>query len=95
MGKLEETSEPSGSGVILDPDQISPDALRGLVEEFVSREGTDYGHIERSFEDKVSQVYQQLERGEARIVFDAELESASIVAESALSELSDSARSTD
>jgi uncharacterized protein YheU (UPF0270 family) len=69
----------TSEGVELDPDQLSPDALRGLVEEFVSREGTDYGHTDWSFEDKVKQVYQQLERGEARIVFDPELESASIV----------------
>ena len=58
---------------------MSPDALRGLVEEYVSREGTDYGHGEWSLEEKVRQVLQQLERGEARIVFDLERESASIV----------------
>ena len=69
----------TAEGVELDPDQLSADALRGLVEEYVSREGTDYGHTDWSLEEKVSQVYQQLERGEARIVFDLELESASIV----------------
>lgn len=74
----------TSGGVELDPDQLSPDALRGLVEEYVSREGTDYGHADWSLEDKVKQVYQQLERGEARIVFDLELESASIIARSDL-----------
>jgi uncharacterized protein YheU (UPF0270 family) len=73
-----ETSKPSSSGVELQPDQLSPSALRGLVEEYVSREGTDYGHTDWSLDEKVSQVYQQLDRGEARIVFDLELESASI-----------------
>jgi uncharacterized protein YheU (UPF0270 family) len=34
---------------------------------------------EWSLEDKVTQVYRQLNSGEARIVFDLELESASIV----------------
>lgn len=67
-------------GVELDPDQLSPGALRGLVEEFVTREGTDYGHGDWSLEDKVAQVFRQLEQGEARIVFDLEQESASIVA---------------
>ena len=67
------------SGVELDADQLSPSALRGLVEEFVSREGTDYGPGDWTLEDKVAQVLRQLERGEARIVFDLELESASIV----------------
>ena len=68
------------SGVELDADQLSPSALRGLVEEFVSREGTDYGPGDWTLDDKVAQVVGQLERGEARIVFDLELETASIVA---------------
>lgn len=69
----------TNSGVELDWEDLSPTALRGLVEEYVSREGTDYGEGEWSLEDKVEQVLQQLRRGEARIVFDAEFESASII----------------
>ena len=68
------------SGIELQPDQLSPEALRGLVEEFVSREGTDYGPGEWTLDDKVEQVLAQIERGDAKIVFDPELESASIVA---------------
>ena len=71
--------EPQASGVELDPDQLSPGALRGLVEEYVTREGTDYGHDDWALEEKVAQVFRQLENGEARIVFDLETESASIV----------------
>jgi len=71
--------ESAETGVELEPSQLSASALRGLVEEFVTREGTDYGHADWSLEDKVSQVYRQLEAGEVRIVFDPELESASIV----------------
>ncbi len=77
-----EIPDSSSKGVVLDPDQLSPSALRGLVEEFVSREGTDYGHADWSLEEKVDQVFQQLDRGEARIVFDVELESVSIVSAS-------------
>lgn len=80
------------AGVELDIDQLSSEALRGLVEEFVTREGTDYGdgrggmsgnqsNREWTLEDKVSQIIHQLERGEARIVFDLELGTASIVPE--------------
>ena len=29
--------------VVLDLDQLSPEALHGLAEEFVTRDGTDYG----------------------------------------------------
>jgi len=67
------------AGVELAPDQLSPSALRGLVEEFITREGTDYGRAEWTLEEKVAQVFRQLDCGEARIVFDLELESASIV----------------
>lgn len=68
------------SGIELSPEDLSPEALRGLLEEFVSREGTDYGHADRSLESKVADVRRQLEAGDARIVFDFESESASIVA---------------
>ncbi len=36
------------------------------------REGTDYGEREHSLEQKVAQVRAQLERGQARILFDPE-----------------------
>ncbi|HSJ96331.1 MAG TPA: YheU family protein [Myxococcota bacterium] len=58
---------------------LSAEALRGLIESFVGREGTDYGERERSLEEKVADVRRQLERGEARIVFDPETESVNIV----------------
>jgi hypothetical protein len=72
-------SPPEIRGIELAPDDLSPGALRGLVEEFVSREGTDYGHADRALESKVADVFRQLESGEARIVFDLESETASIV----------------
>lgn len=67
------------AGMELSLDQLSAEALRGLVEEFVTRDGTDYGSVERSLEEKAARVMAQLRAGEARIVFDPESESASIV----------------
>ena len=66
-------------GVELPPDALSPEALRDLVEEFVTRDGTDYGAVERGVEEKVAQVTAQLRSGEARLVFDPETETANIV----------------
>jgi len=60
-------------------EELSPAALRGVVEAFVNREGTDYGAVERSLEEKVADVMRQLKRGEARIVFDPESESVTLV----------------
>jgi uncharacterized protein YheU (UPF0270 family) len=65
--------------VVVDYRGLSPETLRRLIEEFVSREGTDYGERERSFEDKVRDAERQLVSGEARIVFDLLEESANIV----------------
>ena len=59
--------------------ELSDDALRGVVESFVLREGTDYGLREVPLEDKVAQVLEQLERGEARIMFDPATETIDIV----------------
>ena len=58
--------------------ELSPEALRGVVESFVLREGTDYGEREFSLEQKLAHVYRQLERGEAQIVFDPNTETVDI-----------------
>jgi uncharacterized protein len=58
---------------------LSREAIEGLVEEFITREGTDYGHQEYSLEHKRSAVLRQLERGEIAIVFEFESESTTLV----------------
>ena len=58
---------------------LSPEALRGVVEAFVLREGTDYGERESSFDSKINDVLRQLARGEADIVFDPQTETVGIV----------------
>ncbi|MBI5468623.1 MAG: YheU family protein [Deltaproteobacteria bacterium] len=60
-------------------DLLSEDALRSLVEEFVTREGTDYGHRDWDLERKVEAVMRQLKYGEAAIVFDEESSTPNIV----------------
>jgi len=57
---------------------LSPDALRGVIEAFVTREGTDYGVQEVPLATKVMQVQQQLEAGTTVIIYDAETESCTI-----------------
>jgi len=58
---------------------LSPGALRGVIEAFVLREGTDYGERIYSLTDKVAHVMRQLERGEAEIMFDPKSNSTAIV----------------
>ena len=59
--------------------ELSGDALRGVIESFVLREGTEYGEQEVALEVKIAQVMRQLERGEAQIVFEPQSESIDIV----------------
>ena len=58
---------------------LQPATLRALVEEFITREGTDYGEVERSLEDNVKDVMTQLERGTAAIEYDEESSSCTLV----------------
>lgn len=59
--------------------ELSRDALRGVVESFVLREGTDYGERDVPLESKVADVMRQLEDGEATIVYDPGTDSIDIV----------------
>lgn len=65
--------------VVVPHTELAADLLHAVVESFVLREGTDYGAKEFSLEEKVAHVIGRLERGEARIVFDPETETVSIV----------------
>ncbi|MFZ4440509.1 MAG: YheU family protein [Syntrophales bacterium] len=59
-------------------DKLSPEALQGVIEEFISRAGTDYGEIEASTDTKFQQVKQKLENGLAVLIFDDETETTNI-----------------
>ena len=68
--------------------EISAAALRGLIEAFVLREGTDYGEREFDLDEKVNHVYKQLERGEVGIVFNVEMQSADMLTKTEIERLS-------
>ncbi len=59
--------------------RLDPEVLAAVVEEYVSREGTDYGHVDVSLAQKVAEVIAQLQSGKAMIVFDEATESTGIV----------------
>lgn len=58
---------------------LSAEALRGVIEEYVTRAGTDYGTQERTIGEKIADVERQLQRGEAVIVFDTVTATTNIV----------------
>lgn len=53
--------------------ELSAAALDGVIEEFVTREGTEYGEREVDLATKVAQIRRQLERAELRVFFDTEV----------------------
>lgn len=65
--------------MIIDYKALSKEALLGLVEEFITREGSEYGEHSYSLEEKTAQVMAQLVEQKAFIVFDDEQESVTIV----------------
>lgn len=71
--------------MIIPYEKLSPEALQGLIEEFVTREGTDSGYTEKSMDDNVAMVKKQLRQGEAFIVYDEASQTANIVSKNYLS----------
>ncbi len=56
------------------PKLLSPTALRAVVEEFVTRDGTDHTSVER----RIEKVMFQLDAGRVELHFDAETKTCSI-----------------
>lgn len=62
------------AGVEVPYTDLDPQTLRNLVEDLVTRDGTDYGETEKTTDQKAAALMRALERGEAKLVFDLETE---------------------
>ncbi len=65
--------------MIIPYQELSPEILNALAEEFVSREGTDYGVVESSFQNKIERVIRQIKSGDAVILYSELHESCTII----------------
>lgn len=65
--------------MIIPFDSIDEEILQSLVESFVLREGTDYGEVEISLQEKVVQIIEQLSSGDIVIEYSEEHESVNII----------------
>lgn len=63
--------------------ELAPETLRNLAQDFVLREGTDYGLQETALVDKVDAVIAQLRSGEAVLLYSELHESVNIVSREA------------
>lgn len=66
-------------GVEVPYQQIDPETLRRMIQDFVSRDGADWGDVGCALEDKVDQVLQQLQHKQVKVVFDLRSQTANIV----------------
>ncbi len=73
-GAEEAPAEP----VIVPPEELPDELLRAVIEAFVLREGTEYGERDYTLDEKVAHVKLQLQKGEARIVYDPNTQSVDI-----------------
>ncbi len=71
--------EPGENGVDVPLDRISPDTLRTMVEEFVTREWSDWADSAYTLDEKVDQVIRQLKDARAKVVFDLGTQTCNIV----------------
>jgi uncharacterized protein YheU (UPF0270 family) len=66
-------------GIEIPYDQLNSETLRQLIQEFVSRDGADWGDAGCTLEDKVEQVLQQLKSKQVKVVFDLKSQTANLV----------------
>lgn len=74
------------SDLLIPYSELSPEALQGVIEEYVTRNGTDYGESETPLNTKVQQILNQLHSGKAVIVFDQKTQTCNIVSKDALNQ---------
>lgn len=60
-------------------ESLSADTLDAILEEYASREGTEYGEQDYSLAQKILQLRQQLKKGEIGLTFDPNTESCTLV----------------
>ena len=60
-------------------EQIDPQTLRRMIEEFITAEWSDFGAEHSGLEGKIEQVLKQLKEKRAKVVFNLESKAANIV----------------
>lgn len=71
--------EKKPQGIVIPPDRLSNEVLEQMVEEFILREGTDYGAVEVGLPRKKEQVNSALKSGHVLIFFNPDLETTTLM----------------
>ena len=65
--------------MIVPIEQLNSDILRNIAEDFITRDGTDYGEVELTLDEKVECLLVQVKQGDVLISFDEEAESITLI----------------
>jgi uncharacterized protein YheU (UPF0270 family) len=60
---------------------LSNEAQQGVIDDFILREGTDYGAVEASLDRKQQDIRRQIESGKIKLVFDPETQTVTLLTE--------------
>lgn len=76
---MKQTSTLPKHALVIPHSDLNPETLRAVIEQFVSRDGPDSGHIETDLDHKIQQVLAALESGKALLVYDRREQSCTIL----------------
>lgn len=65
--------------MIIPHTELSEDTLQALVEDFVTRDGTDYGQDEMSMQEKAEHLLVLLKTGEVLISYNEDTETCGLI----------------
>ncbi|WP_297190348.1 YheU family protein [uncultured Porticoccus sp.] len=76
--------------ILIPPDRLSDELLTALLDDFIAREGTDYGFEELTLQAKRQRLRRQVDRGDVVITFDPVTESCNLLSRQQFRQLADS-----
>ena len=75
--------------MIIPYNELSEETLKSLIEDFVTRDGTDYGQDEMSMQEKAAHLLALLKTGELLISYNEESQSCGLVTRQELGNIFD------
>jgi hypothetical protein len=76
---LKKFTTPPEEGIEVPYERLDPETLRNMIQEFVTRDGADWGEAGGALEEKVARVMQQLRNRQVKVVFELKSQTANIV----------------
>ena len=69
------------------PNTLADEILVSIIEEFINREGTDYGKQEVKLDVQIKRARSKIMRGDVLIMFDPKTESCNLITKEELSSI--------